>query len=100
TVPAGGEVLVYDDNGAEPALDAAETLAVRGARVEYVTPERTVAPLVGSMNSPAYLRAFDEHGVRVTLAYRLTGVSRAPDGRLSASLVHEYTGRVVERLVD
>ena len=42
-----GRVLVYDDNGAEPALDAAELLAVRGAAVELVTPERTVGPDVG-----------------------------------------------------
>ena len=39
-----GDVLVYDDNGAEPALDAAELLAARGAEVELVTPERTARP--------------------------------------------------------
>ena len=58
---------VYDDNGAEPALDAAELLAGRGAAVEFVTPERTLGPDVGSMNSPAYLQAFAEHDVTVTL---------------------------------
>ena len=75
-----GRVLVYDDNGAEPALDAAELLAGRGAAVELVTPERMLGPVVGSMNSPAYLRAFAEHDVTVTLARRLTGVRRG-DGR-------------------
>ena len=58
-----GQVLVYDDNGAEPGLDATELLARRGAAIEFVTPERTLAPDVGSMNSPAYLRAFAEHDV-------------------------------------
>ena len=78
-----GRVLVYDDNGAEPALDAAELLATRGATVELVTPERMLAPDVGSMNSPAYLRAFAEHDVTITLAWRLAGVRRvdgAPGG--------------------
>ncbi|MGJ9412346.1 FAD-dependent oxidoreductase [Aeromicrobium sp. CF4.19] len=95
----GGEVLVYDDNGAEAALDATELLAGAGSRVEYVTPERIVGPAVGSMNSPAYLRAFAEHDVTVTLASRLVGVSRR-DGRLVAELRHEYADRTVERVVD
>jgi N-methyl-L-proline demethylase len=51
TVNPRGRVLVYDDNGAEPALDAAELVATRGATVEFVTPERVLAPAVGSMNS-------------------------------------------------
>ena len=40
-------------------------LARRGARVELVTPERMVGISVGAMNSPAYLRAFAEHGVSI-----------------------------------
>ncbi|UYM04382.1 oxidoreductase [Solicola gregarius] len=95
-----GMVIVYDDNGAEPALDATEMLARGGAHVEYVTPERIVAPLVGSMNSPAYLAAFDEHGVDVTLAYRLTAVAKAEGGRLAATLRNEYTRSTVDRIVD
>jgi NADPH-dependent 2,4-dienoyl-CoA reductase/sulfur reductase-like enzyme len=81
-------------------LDAAETLAVRGARVELVTPERTVGPLVGSMNSPAYLRAFAEHDVKVTLGYRLAEVRRADDASLVAVLHSEYADTVQARRVD
>jgi len=94
-----GDVLVFDDNGAEPGLDAAEMLAVHGARVELVTPERALAPSVGGMNSPAYLSAFAEHDVQVTLARRLHGVRRE-GGRLVAELVSDYTDTVVERHVD
>lgn len=94
-----GDVLIYDDNGAEPAMDAAERLAGMGARVEYVTPERVLAPGVGSMNSPAYLAAFAEHDVRVTLAQRLAEVRRK-DGRLLATLTSDYSCRTVERTVD
>jgi N-methyl-L-proline demethylase len=96
---ASGHVLVYDDNGAEPAMDAAEALARGGARVSYVTPERTLAPLVGSMNSPAYLQTFGQHEVSVSLAYRLTGVRRS-GGRLVALLHNEYADRSAERTVD
>ncbi|ROR90836.1 2,4-dienoyl-CoA reductase-like NADH-dependent reductase (Old Yellow Enzyme family) [Nocardioides aurantiacus] len=94
-----GRVLVYDDHGAEPALDATELLATRGAVVELVTPERMLAPDVGSMNSPAYLRAFAEHDVTLTLARRLVGVRREGGG-LVARLGSDYTDVVVERHVD
>ncbi len=85
-----GDVLVYDDNGAEPALDAAEMLAVGGARVHLVTPERMVGVGVGSMNSPAYLKAFAQHDVEIILARRLLAVRRAAGGGLIADLHSEY----------
>ncbi|MGW0686173.1 oxidoreductase [Streptomyces sp. NPDC002754] len=97
---AGRDVLIYDDHGGYPTMDAAELLATKGARLEYVTPERTLAPDVGSMNSPAYLRAFTEHDVTVTLTRRLRSVRRGGDGRLVATLFSEYTGTESERVVD
>ena len=93
-------MLVYDDNGAEPAHDATELLARAGARVELVTPERTLAVGVGSMNSPAYLRAYAEHDVVITLAHQLRQVSRSSDGRLVAHLWSEYAERESLRVVD
>ena len=102
--PRHGTVLVYDDNGAEPALDAAEHLATLGAQVELVTPERTVGISVGSMNSPAYLGVFAAHDVTLTVARKLVAVRRAPAGsehRLIATLTSEYAaGAEVERHVD
>lgn len=95
-----GRVLVYDDNGSYPALDAAEVLARQGASVEFVTPERVLAPDVGSMNSPAYLRVFAEHEVSTTLAHRLESVRGAADGRLTATLRSEYAELERERAVD
>ncbi|MEU5952320.1 FAD-dependent oxidoreductase [Streptomyces sp. NPDC047525] len=84
-------VLVYDDHGGYPAMDAVELLAATGARLHYVTPERMLAPDVGSMNSPAYLRVFAAHGVTTVLAQRLRSVRRTGDGRLAATLYSEYT---------
>lgn len=97
---AQGEVLVYDDNGAEPGLDAAEMLATCGASVEVVTPERWFAPMVGGMNAPAYLKAFAERGVTITVAWQLRAVARTPEGRLRATLFNEYAEIEAERVVD
>ncbi|MBX6385400.1 MAG: NADH:flavin oxidoreductase [Microbispora sp.] len=94
-----GSVLLYDDNGGHPGLDAAEALAGGGARLEFVTPERTLAPDVGGLNYPAYFRAFAKHDVRVTLCHRLVAVERR-DGRLVARLYNEYAGTTRERVVD
>ena len=100
TLRARGDVLVFDDHGGYPGMDAAETLALRGARVEFVTPERAIAPDVGAMNSPAYLKSFAEHGVVVTLPYYLRRVRRRSDGRLEAVLWSEYADLEVTRVVD
>ncbi|MEW1987381.1 FAD-dependent oxidoreductase [Brevibacterium casei] len=87
---AKSRVLVFDDHGAYPALDAVERLARGGQEVVYVSPERTIGIDVGSMNSPAYLRAFSEFGVDVRLGERL--VAAAPEGtRVRAGLRNEYS---------
>ena len=96
----GAAILLYDDNGGYPGMDAAEFLARAGAAVEYVTPERRLAPDVGSMNSPPYLEVFARHAVTTTLAYRLRRVERSPDGRLLATLYSEYARHEVGRTVD
>ena len=54
---------------------------------------------MGSTNSPAYLKAFAEHAVTVTLAYRLRRVERSADGRLLATLYSEYARHEVTRAV-
>ncbi|MDO5696640.1 MAG: NADH:flavin oxidoreductase [Dermatophilus congolensis] len=97
---ASGDVLVFDDAGGHAVLDAAETLALKGCRVEFVTPERSVAPDVGSMNSPAYLKTFAEKGVVITLPYYLRRVRKSSDGRLEAVLWSEYADLEVTRVVD
>ena len=102
----GDRVLVHDDHGGEPALDAAEVLARSGMAVEISTPERSLGISVGGMNSPAYLKAFAENRVGTTLARHLVGVRRArPEegGRLVATLATEYTddpSAVIERVVE
>ncbi|MGV9711854.1 oxidoreductase [Gordonia sp. NPDC003424] len=94
-----GDVLLYDDNGGHPGLDVAEVIARAGSPVEFVTPERTLAPDVGGVNYPGYFKAFAEHDVRVTLNERVTGVRRK-DGRLEVDLYNEYAKVTRQRVVD
>ncbi|GAA1859948.1 FAD-dependent oxidoreductase [Brevibacterium marinum] len=84
-------VLVYDDHGFHPALDAVERLARNGQQVTYVSPERTIGIDVGSMNSPAYLQVFSEFGVSVHLGERLAAKPVAADRSVHAILRNDYS---------
>ena len=89
-VTPGERVLIYDDNGGHPALQAAEMLARAGSRVEIVTPERFFVPEIGGLNHVAYARVFQELGVAITINTRLAAVERAGNG-LVAHLGSDYT---------
>ena len=88
-VAPGAEVLLFDDNGAHPGLQAAELIAESGAKLEIVTPERFFAPDVGGLNHVAYARAFQRHDVQITIARRLDGVSREGN-RLVAKIGSDF----------
>lgn len=93
------DVLLFDDNGAHPGVMAAELIAESGANLEFVTPERIIAPDIGGTNYPIYLKIFSEKGVKVTLNERLTELSR--DGnKLAATLYNDYAKSTEKRLVD
>lgn len=85
----GTGVLVFDDNGGHPAMQAAELLAQAGAEVEIVTPERYFAPEIGGLNHVSYAEIFQRAGVRITIARRLAAVAR--DGNaLLATIGSDY----------
>jgi len=95
----GGTVLLYDDNSAHPGLAAAEFLALSGAQVEIVTPERFFAVDIGGLNHVKYAECFAEHGVKVTISSRLVAVSR--DGnRLRATIGSDYSDKTEDRSID
>jgi 2,4-dienoyl-CoA reductase-like NADH-dependent reductase (Old Yellow Enzyme family)/thioredoxin reductase len=98
-VKPASEVLLFDDNGAHPGMQAAEHLAETGARLEIVTPERYFAPEIGGLNHVAYAQCFQEHGVRITINTRLLRVRREGN-RLAATLGSDYGERSEERIVD
>jgi len=78
-----GRVLVFDDNGAHPAMQAAELMADAGSEVEIVTPERFFAPEIGGLNHVPYAELFQRREVRITISRRLTAVQRAGNGLLA-----------------
>ena len=98
-VSVAGRVLVFDDNGNHPGMQAVEVLAEAGAEVELVTPERMLAPELGGLNHAAYARVFHQRGVRVTMNTRLLSVRRAGN-ELVAVLGSDYGDGREERRVD
>ncbi len=89
-VAPAGHVLIYDEAGDHPALQAAEVAARAGARVEIMTPDRTFAPEVMGMNLVPYMRALQDRDVTFTVARRLLDV--AQDGNaLRATIGTDYS---------
>lgn len=99
-VKPGESVLLYDDNGGHQGMSAAEMIARAGSKLELVSPERFFAPEMGGMNHVPYMRAFHEHGVRVTINTRLMSVARNGN-QLVATLGSDFDRDYrEERLVD
>ncbi len=98
-VKPGAEALLYDDNGGHPGMQAAETLARAGSKLEIVSPERFFAPEMGGLNHVPYAEIFHEAGVTVTINSRLVGVRREGN-RLRAFIGSDYGSGRQERLVD
>ncbi|MEO6625281.1 MAG: NADH:flavin oxidoreductase [Burkholderiaceae bacterium] len=98
-VKPGRNVLLYDDAGDHPALQAAEVIAHSGAAVEVMTPDRSFAPEVMAMNLVPYMRSLQKHDVTFTVTFRLESVQRNGDGLL-AIVGSDYGGVHKERRVD
>jgi 2,4-dienoyl-CoA reductase-like NADH-dependent reductase (Old Yellow Enzyme family) len=98
--PSRGEVLLFDDHGAEAALSCAERMAAAGSTVEIVTPDRHVGLEVTGTEYPAYLGAFYAAGVRMTPDHRVVAVRRTADRRLEVDLQSDYTSVTTQRVVD
>ena len=98
-VEAGGEVLIYDENGSHQGPSCAEHLASRGARVEIVTPDRALCSEMADTNQGSHLSELYRHHVRIRPDTRLVEV-RPEGNRLLAGLANMFTGEREERLVD
>jgi 2,4-dienoyl-CoA reductase-like NADH-dependent reductase (Old Yellow Enzyme family) len=99
TAKPAANVLFFDDHGNHEGYSCVEFLAAGGSHVELVTPDRMIAQEIGGTNYPAYLKAFYDHGVTLTLNYRLKKVAPR-GGQLVATLYNEYNQSTVERIVD
>jgi 2,4-dienoyl-CoA reductase-like NADH-dependent reductase (Old Yellow Enzyme family) len=94
-----GDVLIYDESGDHPALQAAEIAASADLKVEVMTPDRTFAPEIMAMNLVPYMRSLQDKDTIFTVARRLLGVARSGN-RLSASIGTDYSDHIVTREYD
>lgn len=89
-VKPADSVLIYDESGDHPALQAAEIAAAAGSKVEVMTPDRTFAPEIMGMNLVPYMRSLQDKDVTFTVARRLLAVDR--DGnKLCATIGTDYS---------
>ncbi len=87
------DVILFDDNGGYPGLQAAETIVNSGSKLEIITPERFFAPEIGGLNHVAYARKFIEKNVVITINKRLKSIKK--DGnRLSATIGSDYSNKI------
>ncbi len=94
-----GDVIVYDDNGGNAALDAVEILTGTARSIQLVTPERTISPDVGGLTIAGYLQMLADQEVRIIPAYRLLSIQRA-EGRLKATFAADGAHKTLERFAD
>lgn len=98
-VRPGSNVLIYDDAGDYPALQAAEKIAETGARVEIMTRDRSFAPEVMAMSLTPSMRELQKRDVTFTVTWKLVAV-RGSGNELLASIGSDYGGVIRERRVD
>jgi NADPH-dependent 2,4-dienoyl-CoA reductase/sulfur reductase-like enzyme len=80
-------------------MQAAEMIAVAGAELEFVTPERTLSPEIGALNLTPYIRALQPLGVTFTLCRRLVSVEQN-EGQLTAVCGSDYDDTITRHQVD
>ncbi|OWY15049.1 N-methylproline demethylase [Thioclava sp. F34-6] len=95
----GSNVLLYDDAGDYAALQAAETLAASGAKVEVMTRDRNFSSEVMAMSLTPSLRELQARDVTFTVLWKLTGVAKEGNG-LVATIGSDYGDFTRERHVD
>ena len=92
-------VLIYDEAGDHPALQAADFAANAGAKVEIMTPDRTFSPDVMAMNLVPYMRALQDKDVAFTVARRLLDVKRSGN-KFKAVIGTDYSDHAYETEYD
>ena len=83
-------ILIYDESGDHPALQAAEVAASAGSKVEVMTPDRTFSPDIMAMNLVPYMRSLQSKDVTFTVTRRLLAVERTGN-KLTAQIGTDYS---------
>ena len=98
-VKPGQNILIYDESGDHPALQAAEVAALAGATVEIMTPDRVFAPDIMGMNLVPYMRALQDKDVTFTVTRRLLDLGQ-DDNRIKALIGTDYSDTTFEKTYD
>ena len=92
-------VLIYDESGDHPGLQAAEIVAAAGSKVEIMTPDRVFAPDIMAMNLVPYMRSLQDKDVTFTVTRRLLDVARYGN-KLTATIGTDYSDHTYEAPYD
>ena len=95
----GRDVLIFDDAGDYPALQAAEKIAATGAKVELATRDRGISSEVMSMSLTPAMRALQGKDVTFSITWKLVGLRREGNA-LVATLGSDFSAATRERRVD
>ena len=98
-VRLSGEILLYDENGAEAGVGTAEYLLDQGQKVHMVTPDRLIGTHIGPTNYPAAMKKFYNAGMQITTDHRLVSLRRE-SGKIIARLWCDLTSTPLEKTVD
>ena len=92
TISIEDDVILYDDNGAYPGLQAAEAIVNNGSKLEIITSERFFSPEIGGLNHVAFAKKFIENDVLITINKRIKSINK--DGnRLLAEIGSDYSNK-------
>ena len=92
-------ILIYDESGDHPGLQAAEVAALAGSKVEVMTPDRVFAPDIMAMNLVPYMRVLQDKDVTFTVTRRLIDV-QANGNKLKATIGTDYSDHTHEAEYD
>lgn len=91
-VATGRSVIVVDNNGSHPGMTIAEFVSERAENMELVTPDRVLAPEIGSTSYPAYMRALSVSDAKVTMNLRIDRLERRGN-KIAAVFFDEYANQ-------
>lgn len=93
------QVIVVDNDGSHPGMTVSEYLTGFADELEVVTPDRTLAPELGSTNFPIYVRALSKANAKVTINLRIDRLERRGN-KIAAVFWDEYANREVVKEAD
>ncbi|MFT4149766.1 MAG: NADH:flavin oxidoreductase [Paracoccaceae bacterium] len=92
SVAPARSVIVIDNNGGHSGMTVAEYVAERAEEMELVTPDRILAPEIGSTSYPGYVRALSANDVKVTMNLRIDRLERRGN-RIAAIFQDEFANK-------